>query len=231
LTRSDSNTGASWNHQFGLAGDVPVAADFSYGLSPDGKSDRTVFRPSNATWYWYDSQNGNAWSLQHGQQGDTPVGGDFDGDGRSDFAVWRHSKSPGYAAGTWFVIKSSTWTWTSTQWGLEGDIPVTCDYDNDGKSDYAVFRPSDSNWYVINSSTGTGWNQLWGQTGDVPVPGDYDADGKCDLAIWRPGTATWWILRSSTNTYTTSWWGLQGDRPAPTDHDGDGKTDMIVWRC
>ena len=29
------------------------------------------------------------------------------------------------------------------------------DYDGDGITDFAVWRPSDGNWYILNSSTGT----------------------------------------------------------------------------
>ena len=69
--------------------------------------------------------------------------GDVDGDGQVDLTVWR----PG--SGTWYTwLSSSLGTYTSTPWGLAGDVPVSGDYDGDGKSDAAVWRPSNGVWYV-----------------------------------------------------------------------------------
>jgi hypothetical protein len=51
----------------------------------------------------------------------------------------------------------------SVQWGLNGDIPVPGDYDGDGRTDLAVWRPSTGVWYIRGSAPFG-----WGMNGDVP---------------------------------------------------------------
>ena len=86
------------------------------------------------------------------------------------------------------------------------------DFDGDGKTDLAVFRPSTGEWLIVNSSTGGRTVFQWGSMGDVPVAGDYDGDGKTDLAVFRPvdrrsGTS----CNSSTSGSTArSQWGSRG---------------------
>jgi hypothetical protein len=48
---------------------------------------------------------------------------------------------------------------------------VSGDYDRDGISDIAVYRPSTAHWFILKSGTGfTSWDtHQWGQTGDMPV--------------------------------------------------------------
>ena len=70
------------------------------------------------------------------------------------------------------------------------------DYDGDGRSDVAVYRPTSGEWFVLQSSTNTGTVVNWGApsasgAGDIAAPGDYDGDGQTDIAIYRATTGTW----------------------------------------
>lgn len=143
---------------------------------------------------------------------------DFDGDGLSDFAVFRPSDS------TWY-IRGSTEGPSAVRWGLPTDKLVPEDYDGDGKTDPAVFR--DGVWYLLNSSEGPTGVQ-WGLPGDIPVAADYTGDGRSEIAVFRDGA--WWILDLKTNTFYLINWGLAGDKPVPMDYDADGKVDQAVVR-
>ena len=152
-----------------------------------------------------------------------PPDADYDDDRRDDVAVFR-------STGEWFVIPSSIGAGVQTYWGTAGDVPVPGDYDGDGKTDRAVYRPSEAAWYVLQSTTLTGTGVFWGLPGDVPVPADYDGDGKTDFAVYRPSTGVWYIVGSTTSVAYGVYWGIPGDVPIPADFDGDGKADPTVFR-
>jgi hypothetical protein len=95
------------------------------------------------------------------------------------------------------------------------DKALPADYDGDGKSDIAVWRPGEGVWYVMQSSDGAVRTRGWGVSSDSPVPGDYDGDGKTDMAFYR-GTGEWWIWRSQTNNYSVLLFGNAGDTPVPS---------------
>ncbi|MBS1796076.1 MAG: VCBS repeat-containing protein [Acidobacteria bacterium] len=102
------------------------------------------------------------------------------------------------------------------------------DFDNDGVSDYSVFRPSDGVWHNLNSFSGSYSPAQFGLSGDKIVPADYDGDGKTDRAVFRNGL--WWVLPSTNSQPIVFSWGLAGDIPRPGDFNGDGYADFAVFR-
>src|SRR5690606_23290606 len=92
--------------------------------------------------------------------------------------------------------------------------PAPADFDGDGKTDMAVFRPSTGVWYVLNSSDYSFYIAKFGLSEDKPVPADYDGDGKADVAVFRPSTGTWYLLKS-TEGFAAIQWGTAEDVPLP----------------
>ena len=111
--------------------------------------------------------------------------------------------------------------------------PARADFDGDGKSDLAVFRPAEGNWYLNQTSLGFGAVN-WGLSSDQLAPGDYDGDLKTDFAVFRPNADSsqpdFYVLRSGNFTYGAYSWGLPGDVPVIEDYDGDTRRDIAVYR-
>lgn len=148
-----------------------------------------------------------------------PARFDFDGDGKTDYSVFRP------ANGVWYLRRSLS-GFFAAQFGAATDRLTPADFDGDGKTDIAVFR--DGTWYYLRSSD-TGFRSVaFGAAGDTPVPNDYDGDGKADIAVFRQGF--WYFLDSSNNQFRGLQFGVATDKAVPADFDGDGKTDVAVYR-
>jgi hypothetical protein len=202
----NSATSTATALQFGLPYAIPVPADYT----GDGRDEIAVFQ--NGTWWAFDLSNGQVSSVtpfQYQYWREIPVVGDFDGDGEADQAAF----NPYYWDGTnsypiWLINRSSKGP-MYVRWGGFDDRPVPADYDGDGKTDFAVFRPSNATWYINRSTEGFAIFPF-GLANDQLTPADYDGDGRADPAVFRNGI--WYQMRSSGGIAYINW-GLSGDFP------------------
>lgn len=168
---------------------------------------------------------------------------DFDNDGRSDPAVVRSAGATGES--TWYILSNGTLKAVpfGLGVGVGGDVAVPSDYDGDGLTDVAVWRPGAAGfYYIIYSNTNTFGSLQFGKTGDDPrLVGDYDGDGKDDPAVYRDGSlmsgqSFFFYFPSSvggnpSTDFVSVPWGATGDIPVPGDFDGDRKFDFHVARA
>lgn len=103
------------------------------------------------------------------------------------------------------------------------------DYNGDRKTDYSVFRPSNSAYYIQGLSTSTAV-AFFGRSNDIQVPADYDGDRLTDIGFYRPENGLWFILDRFSRPISFFQFGLAGDIAVPADYDGDGKADITVFR-
>lgn len=170
-----------------------------------GNGDGTL-APALSVTFAYDSANG----IDLGK---------FNGDGKLDLAISTgQNNDPGSV-----LVRLNVCT-------LVDSSGTPFDFDGDGKSDVAIYRPTTGFWYINESSNNALRATAFGQTNDRITPGDYDGDRRTDIAIFRPSTGFWYLLTSSDNSIHTTLLGQIDDVPMSGDFDGDGKADVAIYR-
>jgi len=194
-----------WNdavqYNFGLTGDIPVSGDWNNGE----KSEIGVYRPSTHTFYL--DYNGNGvWdgavtdrAYNFGTTGDIPVSGDWNNDGKSEIGVFRPSTHTFYLDYNGNGVWDGAVTDRAYNFGTTGDIPVSGDWNNNGKSEIGVYRPLAHTFYLDYNGNGV-WDGAvtdraynFGTTGDIPVSGDWNNDGKSEIGVFRPSAHTFYL--------------------------------------
>ena len=171
------------------------------------------------------------------------VNGDYFGTGRTDYLLIGGTMDGHFV---WDILQNPVTDPPQTrrvffgqfdpQTGM-GDIPLFGDWDGDGKSDIAVWRPGTQSYFYIQLSSNSDPNAFivvpWGIATDYPVTGDFDGDGKDDFCVTRNinGQKVWFILPSGGGGFRAITFGLEDDiEMSAGDLNGDGRDDLVVIR-
>jgi hypothetical protein len=150
--------------------------------------------------------------------------------------------------GMWFLDRSGNGLWNDCvtdeciNFGIQGDLPVTGDWNGDGTTKIGIFRPSIGWWFLDYNGNGQ-WDGCstdrcynFGISEDTPVTGDWDGNGKTEIGVFRKSIGMWfldyngdgaWSECSTDRCYN---FGISEDTPVTGDWNGYGKTKIGVFR-
>jgi hypothetical protein len=112
-----------------------------------------------------------------------------------------------------------------------GSQSVDYDFDGDGRSDLAIYRPALGEWWYLRSSDNGNGAVQFGTATDFPVAADFTGDGVSDVAFFRRATGEWFVLRSEDSSFYAFPFGTSQDIALAGDFDGDGRADPAVYRA
>ena len=110
------------------------------------------------------------------------------------------------------------------------DVPVSGDWNANGKSDVAVWRRSaDKGVFYLRQRGGVAEKIVWGQSIDEPVSGDWNGNGTTDVGVWQRLTSSFLLKVGSRSRVVDL--GRRASTPVSGDWDGDGKDDVGVYNA
>jgi hypothetical protein len=217
------------DYQWGLAGDKPLTGRF---FAATQKSQITVFRPSNGSWWMKDLDSGASSSTSWGLSTDIPIVGNFFSESggaanqRDEIAIYRPSTQTfwvmnprsGYYEVHYRTVNTGNHCNTDCSNIQVGDFLDT------GYEQVAHFK--NGNWYVLDLDNGAEDLLSFSvSSGDIPVAGKYFDEGCTQLGVWTPSAQTFTVQdpQSSCSSGGTRdgqvEWGLSYGSSNPNDFD------------
>lgn len=203
---------------------------------------------------------GNLMNTMWPNEGEIPLIGDFDGDGSDDIARVTQKAEAGVGPAPVYVSLFEGGFQTPTLWhsffSLDGEVPLTGDFDGDGKHDLVTFTQEPQMdaagnligqapvWVSISDGarfrTSSVWHTYFSKRGEIPLVGDFNGDGRDDIVtfVQKPqvglGNAPVWVSLSMGNRFGPSsvWhpdFSTAGQVPMVGDFDGDGLDDIVTF--
>ena len=237
----DTANGQPFQIQWGQSLDVPAPGDFD----GDGITDVGIYR-------WWDFMTGdtNEWWVRRSSGGHNVVltyepgynkfNRNYLGDARAEIGQLYQvdiSQNPGQNCfiSVYFIADLVGNVLRKTVGDVCNAIPtpVPGDYNNDGRSEIAVFDNHTFKVWLPPYTPGYSVPDIVQPMDiDIPTPGDYDGDGKTDFSGVKiqNGRMLWRIKSSISGNPFEMPFGLATDKPVPGDYDGDGRSDIAVWR-
>ncbi len=211
IRRWGTNTLLGGAFSFGSPAAIPVPANYATNSAGSpGRIEPAVFYPRSGRWYirnWDGSTPSSSVlvtgsSIQFGGQACIPVPGNYDTNTVLDELAVYYPRSGRWYIRDWVNSTASAnalVTGNYIQFGGRGYIPVPADYDNDGRTDIAVWNPTTRHWAIHRWGDPNNTNMIGGSslelgTADsMPVPGNYAANGRIEPAVYDQATGEWKI--------------------------------------